>query len=153
MLVAVALYARKLALAFWIGEMLFFAAIFAPRVFRILPRPLAGELQAAIFPPYYTAAVICGLIVLATMFLAPASRPRVTGTLVLGATLIMAYSLWSITPRLTALQPELLGTLAAPADPALVDPLKRAEFDGLHKASVRANAGALLALLAALALL
>jgi|GEM_PF-792554 len=60
-------YLRKIALCFWIGQMLFFITIFAPRVFKILPRELAGNLQGSIFPAYYTAGLVCGAIVLLSL--------------------------------------------------------------------------------------
>ncbi|NDE18443.1 DUF4149 domain-containing protein [bacterium] len=58
MIGAVVRYARRLSLAIWIGQMVFFGAIFAPRVFRVLERPVAGNLQAHLFPPYFAMGLV-----------------------------------------------------------------------------------------------
>ena len=57
-LASVGRYLTKLGIVFWLGEMLFFISIFAPRVFKILPREMAGRLQGEIFPAYYIADII-----------------------------------------------------------------------------------------------
>lgn len=51
-------YIHRLALTFVIGEMLFFAAIFAPRVFKVLERADAAKLQSSIFPAYFLVGII-----------------------------------------------------------------------------------------------
>jgi hypothetical protein len=161
-------YLRKLALCLWIGQMIFFVVIFAPRVFKVLPRPLAADLQAAIFPPYYLAGVICGAVILLSflatqgfgvrsinsesggsgeLFTSPAAGTRqlterrfktVVG-LTLFATVIFAFSLWWVTPHLTSLQPLLYGEV--------LDPDAQEKFQFLHKISVQLNGSVLLALL------
>jgi len=166
---------RKIALCFWIGQMLFFIAIFAPRVFSVLPRPLAAELQGSIFPAYYVAGLICGGVVvlslLATqgfgvrsitsnsrglggeLFTNPGAgsrqlsgrRFRTALGLSLFAMAIYAVSLWWITPELAELRPLLYGD--AP------NPEAQESFRFLHSISVQANGSALLALLVLLFLL
>ncbi len=148
-------YIRRLALVFWLGEMLFFIVIFAPRVFRILERPEAAKLQAAIFPAYYFSGFICGIIILVTSsFIWLASqdlkvvqKKRILGLLALAlfSTAIFAYSYWSLTPQIAELQPLILAEV--------VDPAARESFDSLHRWSVQVNGAALIALLILLALL
>lgn len=154
-MLALARYLTRLAVAFWLGEMLFFITVYAPRVFRVLPREQAGILQGAIFPGYYKAGLIAAAVFAGGLFvrtrladpqLAPGWRGT-TGawTLALIAALIFAWSLYVITPELNGLRPELY------ADPE--NPLLKANFDKLHRFSVMLNSGALFALLALLALI
>jgi hypothetical protein len=168
-------YLRKIALCFWIGQMLFFIAIFAPRVFSILPRPMAAELQGSIFPAYYTAGLVCGLLVLVSLlatqgfgvrsitsnsrglggelFTNPGAgtrqlsppRFRIVLGLTLFAMLVYAISLWWITPELNSLRPLLYAQVP--------DPAAQEQFQFLHRTSVQANGGALLGLLVLLFLL
>ncbi len=50
------------------GGMAFLAAVFAPKVFRTLPREEAGRLMRAIFPAYYkTGATVLALAALALL--------------------------------------------------------------------------------------
>jgi hypothetical protein len=168
-------YLRKIALCFWVGQMLFFIAIFAPRVFTILPRPLAAELQGSIFPAYYTAGLLCGLLVLVSLvatqgfgvrsitsssrglggelFTNPGAGTRQLSTkrfrialgLTLLAMLVYAISLWWITPELNSLRPLIYAQVP--------DPAAQEQFQVLHRASVQANGVALLGLLVLLFLL
>jgi hypothetical protein len=168
-------YLRKLALCFWIGKMLFFVTIFAPRVFKVLERPDAAILQAALFPPYYTAGLICGLVILISLvatqsfgirslnrfedgqagdlFATPAAgtkqlsprRFRLVMSLTLFALAVFAFSLWWVTPELTQLQGQLYAE----------NPLPEAQerFKMLHKLSVQTNGAALFVLLVLLFLI
>jgi hypothetical protein len=170
-ILAVLSYLRKIALCFWIGEMLFFVTIFAPRVFKILPRELAGNLQGSIFPAYYTAGLVCGVVVLVSlvatqtfgtrslnsrsdtslggeMFIAPGvgtkqlSRRRFR--VVMGLTLFtMAVYAFS----LWHITPELeqIRPLLYGNTPS---PEAAEQFQLLHRLSVQMNAAGLLALLA-----
>ncbi|MBS1984590.1 MAG: DUF4149 domain-containing protein [Bdellovibrionales bacterium] len=143
-LVAVARYLSRLALVYWLGEMLFFISIFAPRVFKVLPRDMAGQLQASIFPAYYSAGIVAALVLAFSLCLR-----RLGGEVELDLTkslalvgvacVIFLYSRFSITPELNALRP-LIATDASAAE----------RFNVLHKMSVRVNSAALFALLALL---
>jgi hypothetical protein len=138
-------FVQRLALTFWLGEMLFFIIIFAPRVFKVLERPEAAKLQAAIFPAYFLGGVIAGTIFILSTF---AQSRAATGVqrayrlilpLSLAALLVFIYSRWWITPELNALQPQVLA--------ANVSAEIRSQFDQLHRLSVHLNGGALLCLL------
>jgi uncharacterized membrane protein len=54
-----------LAVSLWLGAMLFFAFFVAPAAFRTLEREAAGRFVAAIFPRYYLAGVVLGMLALA----------------------------------------------------------------------------------------
>lgn len=157
-LLPLARYLSRLALAFSVGEMLFFIVIFAPRVFRVLPRTQAGELQGAIFPPYYLAGIIASCVLLGTTLgryvLRDATLPDTTGKKILIFSLIAVtiaifyYSYSILTPDLNQLRTQML----ALNDESAQQPL-RERFQLLHKLSVQVNSGALLALLILLAFL
>jgi uncharacterized membrane protein len=149
-------YLRKLALCFWIGEMLFFVTIFAPRVFRVLEKSEAALLQAAIFPPYYFMGFVCGLVILASLSISrfgvhqdfPGKRFGLLLGLTAFACLIFAFSRWWITPEILQVQPLLYGSDTSGADTSAQTLTEaRAQFDFLHKLSVQVNGAALLALL------
>jgi len=102
-------FLRNLAVCFWLGELLFFVVIFAPRVFKVLERPAAAALQASIFPAYYMAAFVCSIIVGLTILLQKNSLSKMqfiygSGVAWLGAA-VSAFSLWHITPTLIGLYP------------------------------------------------
>lgn len=150
-MLALGTYLSRLGLVFWLGEMLFFIAIFAPRVFRVLPREMAGQLQASIFPAYYTAGLISAALVLVGIALRRMGGDALTLnsrklTIALGlvafAAIVFAYSRWSLTPELNGLRPQIESSSEAAA-----------RFKELHSQSVKVNGAALLALLVLNALL
>ncbi len=147
----------RLALCFWLGEMLFFAFIFAPRVFKILERPDTAKLQEQIFPAYYIVGFACSLILLVyassklkqtTPQLSTFKNQRLPILLIVYGGLVFASCAWIITPHIIELQ----GSIGL-QDPALMDLSKKAEFTFLHKLSTGLNMSVLLALLALLVLL
>lgn len=150
-------FLRKLALCFWIGEMLFFVTIFAPRVFRVLEKPDAALLQAALFPPYYFMGFVCGLVVLLSLGFSrygahqhfPSKRFALLVGLTAFACSVFAFSRWWITPEILQVQPLLYA--ADTSTETLTE--ARAQFDFLHKLSVQVNGAALLALLVLLFLI
>jgi hypothetical protein len=149
-------YVQKLALMFWLGEMLFFVVIYAPRVFKVLPRAQAAQLQDAIFPPYYLAGILCSALLVVTqlVFFRFEDVKSFLGwrfvlplLLIIGAGLIFFYSYTVITPRLTELQSAVL---SVPKDAMTPEAI---EFRHLHHLSVQVNGAALLMLLALLGIL
>ena len=140
-------FLHLLALGVWVGEIVFFSFVGAPRIFQVLERARAGDVTGAIFPGYYALGIGAGVIATLTA-LALASRadaPAVWRTgaaaLALGCVL-MGVAGWVLTPRARALRPALA---SAPAD----DPV-HAEFARLHRNAVALNAGTLLAALVGL---
>lgn len=152
MLANVGAYLCRLGIVFWLGEMLFFISIFAPRVFKVLPREMAGQLQGHIFPAYYAAGLIAALVMSAGMLLRylgkDASLPSGSRALCLWglwtvAAIVFAYSLWVLTPQIDALRQQMYAS--APSAEL------SEQFSVLHKWSVKVNSLALFALLALLA--
>ena len=60
-------FINSLSLTFWIGSIFFFSLCAAPSIFKILPRNLAGDLVADIFPKYYLVGYICGILFLLSL--------------------------------------------------------------------------------------
>jgi uncharacterized membrane protein len=58
-----------LSLMFWIGGMFFFSFAAAPSIFKVLPRELAGDVVADIFPKYYLVSYVCGFLILTVLLL------------------------------------------------------------------------------------
>lgn len=61
--------AYSLSIIFWLGSIFFFSFIAAPSIFRVLPRELAGNVVADIFPKYYYISYICGILALISLLL------------------------------------------------------------------------------------
>ena len=145
MIIVLAIYLA--ALGCWLGGIVFFSFFTAPAVFRVLPRPEAGQLISTIFPRYYMLGYIVGTISLVLAIYFTAVRgPRIWwgGTTValaiaLGITL---YAGTVILPRADALR-----TVNEDPNPDLV---KKAEFDRLHHTSVILNGTVLLLNIAAI---
>ncbi|HZP43824.1 MAG TPA: DUF4149 domain-containing protein [Candidatus Binatia bacterium] len=136
-----------LALAVWVGEIVFFSFVGAPTIFAVLERTRAGDVTSAIFPRYYALAVACGAVAVVGAFLLGrgAVRPGLWRTAVVALLLGLGATLWAarvVQPRAAALRAAMH---AAPADAPV-----RLEFGRLHRTAVLLNAGALVAGLVAL---
>lgn len=125
-----------LALAAWVGSILFFSFAVAPIIFRVLGTEAGGRFVRALFPRYYTWGAVSGAVALPAAIAVPLSFPELRGPAVavqaltiLAGTLIMLYAGNSLTPAINA---------ARDAGPA-----GQARFDRLHRRSVRLNAVAL----------
>jgi hypothetical protein len=55
-----------LALALWVGGMVFFSFFTTPVIFSTLPKEMAGQVLAGLFPRYYQLGYACGGVMLAT---------------------------------------------------------------------------------------
>lgn len=143
----VALFLYLLALVCWLGGMVFFSALFAPLVFKVLPLTEAGKLQAALFPRYYLLGYICGAIaVVLAIFLCATCVPRIWWAIAV-LLLIVALGLTVYAGAVVRPQVDLIRGVTEEANP---DPARRAEFDRLHRLSVMLNGGVMLLDLAAL---
>lgn len=136
------------ALGCWLGGIVFFSFFTAPAVFTVLPRHEAGQLISTIFPRYYMLGYIVGTISLVlAIYLTAVNSPRLwwgITTLVLAIGLgITFYAGTVILPRADALR--------AVTEDANPDPVKKAEFDSLHRNSVILNGAVLLLNIAAIA--
>lgn len=62
-------FVHLFAFTFWYGTLLYFTLIQAPVLLKALPRPLFGEVQSHLFPPYYLISYICGVLLVVTYHL------------------------------------------------------------------------------------
>jgi hypothetical protein len=135
------LFLYLLSLVCWLGGMVFFSALVAPVVFKVLPIAEAGKLQAVLFPRYYLLGYICGVIgLIGAIYLCATRTPRVWWALAAVALLIAlgltVYAGAVVRPRVDAIR-----TVSEEANP---DPARRAEFDRLHHLSVLLNGAVML---------
>ena len=123
------------SVALLLGGMVFFAALIAPLVFRILPADQGGRFIRTLFPRYYVWVLACSA---AAVALFPLSKPDA------GIMAVVAGLAWwlrqSLMPRINA-----LSDLAKAGDAQA-----QKGFDRAHKLSVVAN---LLQMVAAAAVL
>jgi hypothetical protein len=138
----VALFFFFLSLVCWLGGMVFFSALVAPIVFKELPMAEAGKFVSALFPRYYLLSYVCGgLGVFLAIYLCAVRTPRVWWALAAIA-LIIALGLSAYAGAVVRPQADAIRTVTEEANP---DPVRRAEFDRLHRLSVQLN-GAVMAL-------
>jgi putative copper export protein len=152
-MIAALRYAHLLALAVWIGSVVFLSFVAAPALFGALPREMAGRATAAIFPPYHALGAACGLVAILTALLAAAragawTRPLAIeiGMLVLMTGLTLCNR-QTILPRAQAARAALAGPAGSPEPEAA-----RARFAALHRISVALNGAVLLLGLGTLAI-
>jgi len=141
------LFIYLLSLVCWLGGMVFFSALVAPVVFKVLPMAQAGKLQAVLFPRYYLLGYICGAIaVILAIVLCATRTPRMWWAMAALALLIAlgltVYAGAVVRPRVDAIR--------AVTEEANPDPARRAEFDRLHHLSVMLNGAVMLLDLGAL---
>ncbi len=127
----------SLALASWVGSVLFFSFGVAPVIFRVLGKESGGRFVRALFPRYYAWGVVSGAIAMPALAAVPLAFPEYRGPwigvqagLVLAGILIFLYCGNSLTPAINAARDE--------------GPEGAERFDRLHQRSVRLNAIALL---------
>ncbi len=138
----VLLFLYLLAIACWIGSIIFFSFVIAPTVFRTLARPDAGKLLAALFPRYYIVGYAAGAAALALAIYLLIARPGARlwwGAALLAIAIALGCTLYAgmvVRPRVDAIR-----TVSEEANP---DPARKAEFDRLHHLSVILNGAVLL---------
>jgi len=131
------LWTHLVALAVWLGETVFFAAVVAPALFGGLSVEQAGAAAALIFPGYYKLGYACGFALVVTG-LALWRRSRPAGGLWLLAAVVSGFMLVTclfaglfILPEADALRLQL-------HDPAASSAV-RERFDALHSLAVQLN--------------
>jgi uncharacterized membrane protein len=143
----IALFIYLLAIACWLGGMVFFSLMTAPVIFRVLERAEAGRLVGGIFPRYYLLGYVAGVIALVlALYFSVAYAPRLwwlLSALALAVALgLTVYAGMVIRPRIDAMH--------ITAEPANADAAQTAEFDRLHRLSVALNGGVMVLNLLAL---
>ncbi len=124
--------AYVLALAAWVGSVLFFSFGVAPVIFGVLGEQAGGRFVRALFPRYYLWGAIAGSIALPAYVAVPLCYPEYRGPLVgvqalaiLAGILIMLYGGNSLTPAINQARD------AGPAGEQM--------FARLHRRAVRLN--------------
>ncbi|MGD0290309.1 MAG: DUF4149 domain-containing protein [Candidatus Binataceae bacterium] len=143
----IALFFYLLALVCWLGGMIFFTAIIAPVVFKLLPIADAGKLVAALFPRYYIMGYIAGLICVALSIYFVVEHPARLWWSLSALALATALGLTIYAGMIVRPQVDAVRTVVEDQNP---DPARRAEFDRLHHLSVMLNGGVMLLNLSAL---
>ncbi|MCY0876686.1 MAG: DUF4149 domain-containing protein [Firmicutes bacterium] len=105
-----------------LGTMIFFTAIVAEQIFATLPLGKAGDVLAAIFPPYYTlVTLLCGLAFIVTLALLRKKRSgwlRSGQWAVLIATVFMAVGWLVFLPIMNNIR-ATIPTFSGPQTPAI----------------------------------
>jgi len=127
----------QLAVSLWIGALVTVSFLVAPAVFSTIPRESAGTVMGRIFPLYYgfTAATGIAALVAAAWLWRRGIGRRAWRTVVPMLVLMLAATSYAggvVSPR--------AGALRAALHHEPVDPVVRAEFDGLHRRAVQLNA-------------
>jgi uncharacterized membrane protein len=139
------LFLYILALAVWLGEVVFFSFVVAPQVFSNLPAEQAGAVVGLIFPTYYLLGHLCAVTVLGcALVLRNWSRPGgglwLAAAAIAGLGLVASlYSGFVVQPRASELRPQL--------HQAETEAAVKSEFDDLHRLAVQLNGGILVATL------
>jgi hypothetical protein len=141
------LFVYLLSLVCWLGGMVFFTALVAPIVFKVLPMDEAGKLVGALFPRYYLLGYICGAIgFILAVYLSVTRMPRMWWAMAALA-LLVALGLTVYAGAVVRPQVDAIRSVTTQPNP---DPARRAEFDRLHHLSVMLNGAVMLLNLAAL---
>lgn len=144
-MIAALRFLHLVAIAAWVGSILFFSFVGAPTIFAVLPRDLAGRAVSAIFPRYYLLGLIAGAVALASALILGALSgrrdPAFAASLVLLVVMLglTAYADRVVRPRAAALR-QALPRLEGKPEQAEA----RARFDALHRQSVALNGAVLL---------
>lgn len=143
----ISLFIYLLCLVCWLGGMIFFSIFTAPVIFSALPITEAGKVVAGIFPRYYLLGYIAGVIAaLLALYMAIWWGPRLWWSLataaLIAAVALTFYAGMVVRPNIDSIR--------AVVEEQAPDPLRKAEFDRLHRLSVALNGGAMLLNLLAL---
>lgn len=136
----------NLALIVWIGGIVFFAAVLAPTVFRVLPtREMAGNVVNPSLNSLHWMGLVAGVIfLLCSLTLSRIEFARIkvltaVNILVLLMLALTAISEFSIAPKMRTLRAEM-GTI----DTVPINDSRRLDFNRLHQWSTRSEVGVLL---------
>jgi len=145
MLIILSIY--LIAIACWLGGIVFFSFFTTRIVFASLPRAEAGVAIRALFPQYYMLGYIAGTVSLVlAIYITAVRTPRVWWG---GTTLALAIALGLTFYAGTIIRPrvEAIRGVTEETNP---DPVRKAEFDKLHRMSVMLNGAVLLLNIAAI---
>jgi hypothetical protein len=134
------------ALATWVGSIIFFSFVIAPTIFKVLKPEDAAKLQRALFPKYYLVGIICTGLSFVCVAVLLADRafgkwPGILSLLLLAAT--CGTDLWlrqTVVPHMAEIREKRAAAQSAGTEDAVVD----AEWKSLHRLSVQLNVAVLL---------
>lgn len=143
----IALFVYLVAIACWLGGIVFFSFFTAPVIFTQLPIAEAGKVVHTIFPRYYALGYVAGTIALALAIYFTAVRDSRLWWGLSVAALVLALGLTFYAGAVVRPRVDTIRSVAEEQNP---DPARKAEFDHLHHLSVYLNGAVLLLNLAAL---
>lgn len=143
----IALFVYLVAIACWLGGIVFFSFFTAPVIFTQLPIAEAGKVVHTIFPRYYALGYVAGTIALALAIYFTAVRDSRLWWGLSVAALVLALGLTFYAGAVVRPRVDAIRSVAEEQNP---DPARKAEFDHLHHLSVYLNGAVLLLNLAAL---
>lgn len=144
----IALFVYLVAIACWLGGIVFFSFFTAPVIFTQLPIAEAGRVVHTLFPRYYALGYIAGTIALALAIYFTAVRDSRLSWGVCVAALVLALGLTFYAGMVVRPRVDAIRGVSEEQNP---DPTIKAEFDHLHHLSVYLNGAVLLLNLVALA--
>ena len=133
-----------MAVTLWLGVMAFFAFVVAPAAFATLEREAAGRFVGAVFPRYYAAGMVLGLVALAGLAgsrLLGGGRPSDWLPLLL-VVVMLALTFYAWVVVLPAAHAAREAMRRAPAEGVAA---AAERFAGLHRRSGILNAAVMLA--------
>jgi len=130
------LFIYLLAIACWLGGMVFFSLFTAPVIFRLLPRAEAGTVVAGLFPRYYLLGYIAGGIALVLACYFGLARPGRLWWGLVALALAISLGLTVYAGTVVRSRIEAIHIVAGEPNP---DTARKAEFDRLHRLSVTLN--------------
>ena len=131
-----------LALVVWVGGIIFFAAVVAPALFSILPKPeLAAGVVGVSLTALHLIGLACGIVLFVLTFLIRPRKVRAVRALISLMVLLTTLSQFVVMPQMQHIRDLVGGSIEAlPAKDA-----GRAAFDRLHQFSVGLEGATLVA--------
>lgn len=131
-----------LALAIWLGAMVFWTFVATPRIFAAHDRRTAGAIVGLVFPSYFRLGYVCGVVALGTAVLMPAQlTTALTRPLLVAMLAVTLYSGAILRARIRVLaeRRRVLPDERTPEAQALAR-----RFGMLHGVSMLLNVGVML---------
>jgi uncharacterized membrane protein len=127
-----------LSLTIWIGSIFFFSFITTPTVFQELPKEIASQFLAALFPRYYFTGYIVGSVLLVSSFAESLLTRQFLWFRILLILLMLGSSIYAGTilrPKIHDLKVQMK-TMEEDSEPGIKF---KKQFDSLHRQSVILN--------------
>jgi hypothetical protein len=126
----------RLLISFWVGGAALFTFILTPTLFKTFDRDMAGNIVGVLFPGYFKAGLICGVLALACLLFTRGKHWMVSSVIIVAMLLVTSLQAYVIEPRAAAIKKEIPSFVTTPADHPL-----RQQFKKLHGVSAVSNLG------------